>query len=390
MAYLPNIFEQNPNAIPDSLNGLIKAFAPDFVAQQRFDQLVQQNPALLDEIANMEDGQRETYSKSLGAKNKNPLAKIGIGAKRKDREAEAAIIAGMTPEEAATYRANKVGFTPQAMIDRKKKTDAQGDLTFDQGQALAPLQLEGAKIDLKGKQTRLDADTIELTTARDNLARNQALVAAIPKVEQETIKQLADSIVYRKPFKGDQQMAERVKGDKIYGPILQDYIQSAQNDLEIRSRKDLQNLRGPQEKQWAFQYLKDQADNAQNTLKSAEINLSKIDPNMVLTPEGQASYQQAQLAVQEAAKNAAEINNKYVEFGNRQFGLDVQSKEDRDAAEIVSAIFRGDITIEDVVARSSPAFAGKVKAAILASGRDVPAKKPSMFGASPNPFGTKK
>jgi hypothetical protein len=134
MAYIPS-WSENPNTqrgLQSFFQSIAQGIAPDFYAQQTFNQMAQQDPNLVNVIADMDDGQRETFSKALGAKNKNPLAKIGVGAKRAERERIAAIRGGLTDQQKAIADAREVGTVVQADIDRQAKEREQADVIASQ------------------------------------------------------------------------------------------------------------------------------------------------------------------------------------------------------------------------------------------------------------------
>lgn len=370
MAYIPNFFEQNPNVVPGVFQGLLQGLAPDFLAKQKFDQLVQQDPMLLEQIANMDDGQRATYSKALGAKNKNPLAAIGVGSKRKEREDEAKIIAGMTPDELATYRAGKIGFTPQAKIDRQKVVEGQQDTNFNQSQ-------ETFGLTKKNLENNIAKDDLELKAARTQHDRNEALLKAIPKVEQQTIKELADSIVFNRPFRGDPMLAERVKADRIYSSLLDDYVASNRNILEQNARKNLAELKTPQEKMWGFQFFKDAADNARADRDKAQQAIKDLGIVGAMDP---AKSQEAQARLALAQKNYETMNNAYIDYGKSKLGVSVESPEDQVAAQIAAAIVSGQGTLQEFEASNrNPAMLEKVRK--ILSGATLPMGKTAPPGS---------
>lgn len=381
MAYIPS-WADNPNfqqGLQSFLQSVGKGFAPDFYARQTFQNMAQQDPNLIETISNMDDGQRETFNKNvLGSKNKNPLEKIGIGQKRMAREEQAAALAALTPAQIAERKAALAGTRTQTAIDRENTDNARKD-------ALWPMQLEGAQIDLKGKKQKVDADTIALDEATRQSNEWKNTLARMPNVDSKEIVKLADAMVYKKPF--DETVAARVTQDKVYGPILEAYVKSARDRLEIQSRKDITMLRTPQEKAYGLQVYKDQADNAANQLKLAQDNLSKL--SLTEAYQHPEAYTEAQGRVKTAEENYNKLNEQYVDYSRKVYDIDIKSPEDFKALNLAQMIIDGtdpNARLENI---KDPTMLAKVKAILGRATGNTTTPKPAV-GKTGNTFGTGK
>jgi hypothetical protein len=373
--YVPSWWEQYAPQIQQGLSGITEGifnkFAPDLQAQQTFRQLAMQNPSLVSEVANMDDGERQVFAKTLGAKNKDPFKNIGVGSKRKEREKLAAEEATLTPDQKAGFIAGKFNTKTQEEIDADRTNRERQGITFN----LTKRKLE----------QDISSGDLELDNARIKKEKYQEAMKVLGGADQNTISELADSIVYRKKFKGDPRIAQAIQSDPASAAVLKMYTDAASDELRIKSAKDLKQLKGPEEKMWAFQFLKDEADNSRAALAQANNNLAKINPLMIMDANGQAQYDQARAAVAEAERHASDVNNKYTEFGNKTFNLNLKSEEDAAAAELVRRVYSGEMTLDEVTANYS-VLADKVKAAIAASGRQAPTSKKTPMFNSNNPL----
>ena len=383
MAYIPS-WADNPTfqkGFQGFLQNLIAGVAPDFTARQRFQDLAAQDPTLIETISNMDDGSRETYSKEvLGAKNKNPLAKIGIGPKRAERERIAAARASLNPQQAAKSIATELGTKTPEELARESVLQGREDQLF-------PLQLEGAQVDLKGKRQKLESGDLELQQAKESEEKRRKLLEAIPDVDQNQLREYADSIVFRRQFKGDPNFAARVQSDQLLSPILKQYIDAASDRLRISAQRDIAELKTPQEKMWGFQFFKDAADNARLDRDKKQEVINKMGvAGPMLNPE---AYAQAQADLAAAQKNYKTMNNAYIDYGKSKLGVSVESPEDQVAAQIAQAIISGQGTLQEFEAQNrNPTMLEKVKKILQGSTGFTPKSSSPPAGSLTNQFPT--
>lgn len=225
MAYIPNFFEQNQENIQKAMQSVAQGIAPDYYAQQTFQQMAQQNPGLIPEIANWDDSQRETFNKNvLKSKNKNPLASIGIGPQRKAREDKEKVLSLLTPGELQSQRAKEYNYIPQSDLDRTKVVQNQQDAAAAQN------------LDLGAQQFELGGQNIELNKAKlkDLQDSRKALDDAIlkyPTLKGINIGQVAKEAVYGQ---GDPDLIKVIQKDQGANELFENAKKQVTNEIAAK------------------------------------------------------------------------------------------------------------------------------------------------------------
>jgi len=150
---------------------LPEVFQPNNVAQKRLQDMVQQNPMLMEQFTNMDDATRAQLAQSLGFKGQNPLAGLPVGAQRMGREEQQRAVKSLTPEQATERTANLAGVTPQRDLLRKQKVEEQQDQKFEWEKALAPIEIGIKGMDKEVKSMLLDEQKRALKTIEDARAK---------------------------------------------------------------------------------------------------------------------------------------------------------------------------------------------------------------------------
>jgi len=215
MTYIQS-WADNPNlqqGFQGFLQNLLAGVAPDHTARQRFQQLVLNDPTLIERISNMDEGARETFSKTvLGAKNKNPLEKIGTGSVKAERDRIAKARANATPQQQLFSDAADIGVPTQADIDYQATTRQRAGITFETGQ-------EAAKQEQVIRGQSIDQNKAKLDEMQTEKKRIDKAVAAYPNLQGVDIHSVASEAVFGR---GNQALIVAINQDKYGAKLLFD------------------------------------------------------------------------------------------------------------------------------------------------------------------------
>ncbi len=140
--------------------GLGEAIAPDRFANQRLQQLVAQNPMLLNQIENMTIEGRRAMEKTLGYRKQTPLQGLPEGAQLKERRRMDEALAKLTPEQLQLREANLLQTLTPQQIERQRTKESQEDQKFQLDLSNGTLQntvLTGQVKDVERIAARVDA-----------------------------------------------------------------------------------------------------------------------------------------------------------------------------------------------------------------------------------------
>lgn len=223
--YVPSWWEQYAPQINQAgqgiIEGVLNKFAPDYQAQHTFKQLAMQNPSLVSEVANMDDGERQVFAKTLGAKNKDPFKNIGVGSKRKERERIEQERASLTPDEAKGSIVSQFGTKTQEEIDADRLNRSRQGILFDQGQEERPLRIESLKIDNKANQ-------IKLKDLERKAAEQDAVLEAVPEMRGIRIDHAVEDALQGTL---DPMIRSRIEGNEGLAKNFADRMETRRNQI---------------------------------------------------------------------------------------------------------------------------------------------------------------
>ncbi len=103
---------------------LAQKFNPEGVANRKFQQLIQNNPMILDQFANMDPAQRQAMAEGFGFKAPpSSLMNLPMGPQAKARKDEEDFVNTLSPEQKVEYQFTRRGLLPPADRDYKKKIE---------------------------------------------------------------------------------------------------------------------------------------------------------------------------------------------------------------------------------------------------------------------------
>jgi hypothetical protein len=142
--YLPGWWDEinRGGAAEKFVGGLDRRMRPNAYAQQSLQQMVSQNPAVLEQISNMDEGQRALFAQAMGFTNPNAFSNLMPGPALAQRQEQERAIAGLTPDQTSERASKIAGVRPQEEITRARIEQEQKDLAFNQ-------DLETGKVNLQ-------------------------------------------------------------------------------------------------------------------------------------------------------------------------------------------------------------------------------------------------
>ena len=241
LPYLPGWWDQinRDGAAEKAFSAFDKSRRPDAYANQSLQQMMQQNPGMLDKIANMDPQQRTLFSQTMGFQNQNPFENLAPGQQLLDRQEKASAVAKLNPQQKEQRSAVLAG------VDSERKMGRE-DKLFD-------TSLEGMIIDNKtGKQNLEKLET--------EFARNEnILIKAAPDIHAAAKAYVAGQQV-------PQELLERIFADKNLGPAFSGYVEAFQLRMRLNSSAAIASMRTPQEKMIGLQQLNTLIDNTRQEL----------------------------------------------------------------------------------------------------------------------------
>ena len=108
------------------VGALDKRLRPDAYAQQALQEMIRQNPNALEQIANMDPGQRQMFAATMGFTKGNPFENLAPGAARTRLNEEQAAIAALTPEQQLARQAAVANVpTTEAIVNARSDRDLE-------------------------------------------------------------------------------------------------------------------------------------------------------------------------------------------------------------------------------------------------------------------------
>lgn len=194
---------------------------PDFHANKRLQEMIQQNPMILDQLANMDDTQRATFARLMGFQKENPIAAIAPGTQRLEREKVQAYQKTMTPEQQDIELAKKAGTTSRFELGKMAKQEARTEKEQGQSDQLFDMTLATKGLE-KGEKEIL------LAEQKRHIAKLEEARLKYPNINFQTIMREAFSGQLSPESQG---MMTVISGDKSLMDTMQTLF-----DLEKFSR----------------------------------------------------------------------------------------------------------------------------------------------------------
>lgn len=288
--YLPGWWDEiskNAGNLMQQLPGVIQ---PDKVAQKRLQEMVQQNPMLLEQFSNMDDGTRDMLSKALGFRNENPIAQLPVGAQRQERER-------------ITKTRNELMKDPTNAAEMNAKEF--GLLTPEQRRS-QQLTLEGRVIDNKTGKLKLDVLEKEVAKTEGILAK-----------KAPELVEVARAVVYGKAVPAE--AMERIYADENLSKAYVDYYKAFSMEREGNIRKSLASMKTPAERAMAITWVEKELDNTRMNLQNLRSKIGGRDGFLAqMDPSTRAQYDQSVKEAERLQARLLELENVYAEEMQKQ------------------------------------------------------------------------
>jgi hypothetical protein len=128
LPYIPGWWDEISKNAMGLAQQLPEQFQPQRVAQKRLQEMVQQNPAVLEQLANMDPGQRQLFESTMRLPQ-GVVQGMAPGMARTEFNEKQGAISNLTPDQVAERQAGLAGVTPQEDIlfkrgQRKREEEA--------------------------------------------------------------------------------------------------------------------------------------------------------------------------------------------------------------------------------------------------------------------------
>lgn len=212
--------------LKDDFQPLLKALPgminPNGVAQKKFQDLIQQDPTMLDKLSNFTPDQRAMFAQGMGFRgNTNPIAGMAEGDQLQERNRKKKAREMMTPDQQAQFMAKDAGVDTQESIDLGRDAVKKNNILFGQ-----TTKLNEFKLDTEG----MGAETakIILNQRKEAEAKLQQLKKDNPNIDLDAITQALLSGNPQDLTPELQQQLQIVTSDPVAGPALKTIMETNQ------------------------------------------------------------------------------------------------------------------------------------------------------------------
>jgi len=297
--YIPGWWDEISKNATGLVSQLPQMIQPDRVAQRRLQEMVQQNPMLMEQFSNMDDATRAQLAQSLGFRKENPLANLPIGAQRRERE-------------------EIQGLRAEAMKDPTKAEElasARLGISNQQDRRAKELQIKGAELGLEGKVIDNKTGKIKLDVLEKEVARTEKILSA----SAPELSEAARAVVFGKPVPVES--LQRIYADPNLAPAFSDYIKGYQMQMEANLRKTIASMRTPSDKMLAISWVEKKIDNLRMEADNRRTAIQGRN-GMLLQLNDRPAYDKAIQELSEYENQLKEFESVYNEELKKQ-GIDL-------------------------------------------------------------------
>lgn len=238
---IPGWWDEIGQGITSLVGQLPKVFTPNTVAQKKLQEMIQQDPTILDRVANMDDAQRAMFAQGVGFKNQNPFQQLPAGQQRIDREEKNKAVAAIQGNPEA--QAERDAFLTNTQTPKQRH--------------ITDTTLEGRIIDNKTGQLKLDV-------LQKEVSRNEKILER----DAPDIAKTARAAAFGQPIPVEQ--LERINADPNLREAFGDYFKGFQLTREHNLRMALQSMKSPQERMMAISWMDKEMDNTRTRIRDLQ------------------------------------------------------------------------------------------------------------------------
>lgn len=234
LPYIPGWWDTISQNAQRLAQQLPQSIEPQRVAERQFQQLVQQNPMLMQEFANMDPATREMMSQAMGMKTMpETLTKLPKGRKLKAEEEMDAFRSSLSPEMQQRMYLTQLGLKPESeyMLERTGKE----------------LDIAGKTTEIEGQKQRNLLGGLQIRDAERNEADILKASKKYPELAGININNLARDIV-RTNQQVDPNLITAITANPGAKVLFEKAVASQQMKYEGDLRAQLAKMRTPQDK----------------------------------------------------------------------------------------------------------------------------------------------
>jgi hypothetical protein len=327
--YLPGWWDEinKGNAASNLFARLPEMIQPDRVAGKRYQEMIQQNPMLIESLSNMDDTQRQAFASALGFRdyNKSGFGNIAPGEKLLERRELQDFLKTATREQREIRLAGKAG-------TKTTKDISQADQLFG-------LNVKGAEQTVTLNEQKLKLQDMELKEKTEMQTLVDTLRAKYPNEQINLQKSMVDFV----SGKINTPELQRITTDPTIAPAFNTLLELYKERIRLAAQTNIASLKGPQEKLLGVQFLQQGVDNALQKINAARQAIKDagifgqiqqtpefVNANRMLT-DAQTEHKQLVEAFNSALKT--EFGGKYPDvFSADKIGLGVPGPTNAAAA----------------------------------------------------------
>lgn len=297
--YMPGWWDSISDNVTKLVGQLPRLLQPNAVAQRKLEDMMQNNPMLMEQFTNMDDGTRAQLAQSLGFRGQNPLGNLPVGEQRRAREEQQAVLGSLTPDQQEQRRAKIAGVETQKDILRRNVKDAREDQEFDWKRQIMATDIPARAVEAESRKLLLDEQKRAVGVL-------EAARAKYPQVDFNKIWRALND-----PSKMDdevQGMMTVVSGDKSLAGAFETIVDIEKIKMNARNQFSLRNLsqqddvnRLLMQNVTLAQREYNQANNyIQGVLKQAKLAGISIEEALKIDSERKRLYDEAVVRASEA------------------------------------------------------------------------------------------
>lgn len=304
ISYLPGWWDEaNKNgAFTNLFAQLPTLIQPDNVAQKKFERMVQQDPALIGQISNMDPTARQAFAKAMGFRNydKSGIGTIEEGQQLKDQRELNKFLQTLTPEQLQERMAGKAG--------TKSTTTLQREGT------LFNLGVDEKKSNIRRNEQEIKLNDMELQEKEEF---NTLMGTLKVKYPTENIN-LQRAVIDFVNGKIETPELQRITNDRTLAPAFNTLVDLYKQRVGLAAQFRMSSLRGPEEKLLGLQFMERGVDNAQAKINAAQKALNDLGlAGQSMQPE---QYNSALTALSDARQEHKEMVTAYQVMLQKEFG----------------------------------------------------------------------
>jgi hypothetical protein len=265
--YLPGWWDQLAPSATKFVDSAQHALAPNFYANKKFEEMVQQNPLILDQLSNLNPEQRGAFAKSLGytTPDNSPIANLPEGETLKERKLKAKAMETLSPDQQNQMFSKIFGVSTQEEIAQGRKEAGQKDTIF--GQTVGINNQNKKLNEFKIKAGELETKEAEYTDLINNQIRVKYPSANI------NVKTTLNDMLSGKP---NSEVLQAIRLDKGLSTAFDQLYNLYKDRLGYQAQYGIASMKNPAEKAYGVKYIQDAVDNSFNIITMLKDRLNKI------------------------------------------------------------------------------------------------------------------